>query len=86
MSLIQLKMRPWVEFDPANRQHRQWYAEYLQNRNWSSCPVRFVDPSDSGNLAMSMQATLVKYYAQKEFKRLPKKPKTTMVSVDSLTV
>lgn len=86
MSLLQLKLRPWTEFDPSNRQHRQWYAEFLQNKNWSSCPVRFVDPSDCGNLAMSIQASLVRYYAAKEFKRLPKKPKTTMVSVDSLTV
>lgn len=86
MSLIQLKMRPWAEFDAANRQHRQWYAEFLQNGNWSSCPVRFVDPTDCGNLAMAIQASLVKYYAAKEFKRLPKKPKTTLVSVDMLAV
>lgn len=86
MSLLQLKMRPWCEFDPSNRQHRQWYAEFLQNSNWVSCPVRFVDPTDCGNLAMSIQASLVKYYAQKEFKRLPKKPKTTQVSVDNLVV
>lgn len=86
MSLLQLKMRPWTEFDPTNQQHRQWYAEFLQNKNWGSCPVRFVDPTDCGNLAMSIQASLVRYYAAQEFKRLPKKPKTTMVSVDSLAV
>lgn len=86
MSLLQLKMRPWTEFNPADRQHRQWYAEYLQNGNWCSCPVRFVDPTDCGNLAMSIQASLVRFYAAKEFKRLPKKPKTVPVSVDSLAV
>ena len=86
MSLLQLKMRPWTEFNPANKQHRQWYAEYLQNGNWVSCPVRFVDPTDCGNLAMSIQASLVKHYAAQEFKKLPKKPKVTQISVDSLTV
>ena len=86
MSLIQLKMRPWVEFDPSNRQYRQWYAEYLQNGNWSSCPVRFVDPTDCGNLAMSIQASMVRYYTNKEFKNLPKRVKTRDISVDTLAV
>ena len=84
MSLLQLRMRPWAEFDPTDVDHRRWYAEFLQNGNWSSCPVRFVDPTDCGNLAMAMQASLVRYYTSKEFKKLPKKPKTVQVSVDKL--
>lgn len=70
MSLLQLHMRPWAEFDPSNREHRKWYAEYLQLGNWSRCPVRFVDPKDCGNLAMSMQASLLQYYSNKEFGKI----------------
>lgn len=67
MSLLQLKMRPWAEFDPNNKDHRKWYSEFLKFGNWSRCPVRFVDPTDCGNLAMAMQASMVRFYASKEF-------------------
>ena len=67
MSKLNLLMRPWTEFSPANRKHREYYAEFLRSGTWGHCPVRFVDPSDCGNLAGAMQASMVKYYAQKEF-------------------
>jgi len=76
MSILQLKMRPWTEFNPKDREHRKWYAEYLKTGTWGKCPVRFVDPTDCGNLAMAMQASLVAYYASKEFKRFVKKQQT----------
>ena len=86
MSLLQLKMRPWTEFNPANEDHRRWYAQYLRDSNWGGCPVRFVDPTDCGNLAMSIQASMVKYYCNKEFKTLPKKAKNIVKTVDILAV
>ena len=86
MSLLQLMMRPWVEFDPYNKEHRKWYAEYVRTNSWSHCPVRFVDPNDCGNLAMSMQRTLLEYYSKQEFKSSPKRAKKVEKTVDSLTV
>lgn len=86
MSLLQLKMRPWTEFDPSNEEHRRYYAMFLRDSNWSACPVRFVDPTDCGNLAMSIQASMVRYYCNKEFKSLPKKAKNIVKSVDIETV
>lgn len=70
MSILQLKMRPWCEFDPANREHRKYYAEFLQFGNWVNCPVRFVDPTDCGNLAMAIQASIARYYTKKEFGKI----------------
>lgn len=67
MSKLELMTRPWTSFDPSNRKHRLYYAQYLKTGTWGHCPVRFVDPTDCGNLAMAMQRTLVEYYATKEF-------------------
>lgn len=67
MSRLNLMMRPWTEFDPANRKHRMYYAQYLRTGTWGHCPVRFVDPQDCGNLAAALQSTLLRYYSDKEF-------------------
>ncbi|MFM8760602.1 MAG: hypothetical protein ACKOD7_03505 [Polynucleobacter victoriensis] len=86
MSLLQLMMRPWVEFNPKDYEHRKWYAEYVRTKSWSHCPVRFVDPNDCGNLAMSMQRTLLEYYSKQEFKSSPKRVKKVEKTVDSIEV
>lgn len=70
MSKIYLMTRPWTEFDPYNREHRKYYAEFLQFGNWGRCPVRFVDPNDCGNLAGAIQRSMVEYYAKKEFGKI----------------
>ena len=86
MSLLQLMMRPWVEFNPKDYEHRKWYAEYVRTKSWSHCPVRFVDPNDCGNLAMSMQRTLLEYYSKQEFKSSPKRTKKVEKTVDNTEV
>ena len=83
MSLLQLKMRPWTEFDPSDRDHRRWYAEYLRTNTWGHCPVRFVDPTDCGNLATAMQKSLVRYYTGQEFRVSPKRAKKVEKTVDT---
>lgn len=70
MGILDLMMRPWEKFDPANKEHRKYYAEFMQLGNWSRCPVRFVDPTDCGNLAMAMQASMARYYTTKEFGKI----------------
>lgn len=83
MSKLELMRRPWTEFDPSDREHRKWYAEYVQTGTWGHCPVRFVDPTDCGNLAAAMQASMVRYYVKQEFKNVAKKVKNTVKVVDT---
>jgi hypothetical protein len=83
MSKLELMRRPWVEFDPTDRDHRKWYAEYVQTGTWGRCPVRFVDPTDCGNLAAAMQASMVRYYVKQEFRNLSKRPKIVNKMVDT---
>ena len=68
MSFLSLIGRPFVVFDPKNKQHRLWYFEFVKKSTWGHCPVRFVVPDDQGDLITMIQRTLVKYYVEKEFK------------------
>jgi hypothetical protein len=79
--ILDLNMRTTVSFDPTNRQHRQWFAEFQKTRTWGRCPVRFVVPSDShgGDLVSMIQKVLLAYYVTREFKKTvsSKKVKTS---------
>jgi hypothetical protein len=69
MSKLQLLHRPWVVFDPYNKDHRKYYAEFVQYRTWGRCPVRFFVDDDSGDLITMIQRKLVDYYVSQEFLR-----------------
>jgi len=79
--ILDLNMRTTVSFDPTNRQHRQWFAEFQKNRTWGKCPVRFAVPSDiyGGDLVSMIQKVLLAYYVTREFKKTAssKKVKTS---------
>jgi len=67
MSVLELSGRPFVVFDPANSDHREFYYEFFKKSTWGKCPYRFVVPEDHGNLVTMIQRSLVKYYVEKEF-------------------
>ena len=67
MSKLQLFGRPWVVFDPTNKDHRRWFAEFNKNLTWARCPVRFVVNEDHGDLITQIQRSLIQFYVDKEF-------------------
>ena len=68
MSKLEFYNRPLVAFDPINKDHRRYYAEFLEYSGWGSCPVRFIVPADSGgDLTLMIKNHLVQYYIDREF-------------------
>jgi hypothetical protein len=69
MSLLEYHSRPLVAFDPHNKEHRTYYAEFIKNRGWGHCPVRFIVPEKIGrDLVTMIQDSLLRYYVEREFK------------------
>jgi hypothetical protein len=69
-------------FDAANKEHRQWFAEFQQRRSWGHCPVRFIVDDENGDLLTMIQRRLIDYYTNQEFG----KKKRTRNSQKSLTL
>lgn len=69
MSKLQYYCRPYVAFDPSNKDHRRWFASFNENRSWGKCPVRFIIDDDHGDLITMIQRKLIQYYVDKEFKK-----------------
>jgi hypothetical protein len=69
MSKLEYYTRPLVAFDPNNKEHRTYYADFVRNRGWGRCPVRFILPDETGrDLVALIQASLLNHYVTKEFK------------------
>jgi hypothetical protein len=73
MSVLELSGRPYVVFDPSNKDHRRYYNNFVKTASWGLCPVRFVVPEDHGDLITMIQRSLVKYYVRQEFPRVVKR-------------
>jgi len=67
MSVLHYKSRPWIVFDPTQKDHRRWFAEFQKLGTWGRCPVRFLVADDQGDLVTMIQRRLIEYYVQKEF-------------------
>ncbi len=69
MSRLEFYSRPLVAFDPNNKDHRRYYAQYLETQTWGRCPVRFIVPEDHGGDLISMiKNSLIQYYIEREFR------------------
>jgi hypothetical protein len=68
MSKLEYYARPLVAFDPYNKDHRRYYAEFLEYGGWGTCPVRFVCPEGTGfDLPTMIHRALIGYYIDREF-------------------
>ena len=68
MSRLEYLARPLVAFDPNNKDHRRYYAEFLEYGGWGMCPVRFICPEDFGmDLPSMIKHSLIRYYVEREF-------------------
>lgn len=57
-----------MAFDPNNKDHRRYYAEYIEHGGWGRCPVRFICTEDHGfDLPTMIKNSLVEYYVSREF-------------------
>ena len=74
MSVLELSGRPFVVFDPDNKDHRKYYHQFVKTARWGNCPVRFVVTDDHGDLITMIQRSLVKHYVETEFKTVAEKP------------
>lgn len=74
MSRLNLFGRPWVVFDPANKEHRLHYHNFATTGSWGKCPFRFVVDEDHGDLVTMIQRALIQYYSNKEFGSVVKEP------------
>lgn len=69
MSRLAFYGRPWVAFNPQDKEHRKYFAEFQKKGTWGSCPVRFIVPDDGGDLLTLIQRRLIAYYVEKEFNK-----------------
>jgi len=71
-----IHLRPWAQFDPANKSHRSYFNEFLKTRSWKNCPVQWTIGDDSQDVVHYINKVLLNYYTALEF--TSKKSKTVV--------
>lgn len=71
-SMLSLYGRPVVMFDVENKEHRRMAHQFLVQRSWGNCPVRFALPIGEDNVHSMVMRLLTQYYSAKEFGPIPK--------------
>ena len=67
MSILISAKRPMVRFDVTDLEHRKLYANFMKDRTWGKCPVRFeIEPEWTDLIAM-IENKLLKFYFKQEF-------------------
>ena len=66
-SVLATKVRPEVEFDPTNSEHRKLYGLFLKNKSWRHSPIRFITRPSYGIDKGVIDRRLLEYYTNKEF-------------------
>jgi hypothetical protein len=55
-------------FDPANKQHRGYFYEFMERGTWGRCPYRFIiQDGHRDSLVNQIQKMLLNYYINSEF-------------------
>jgi hypothetical protein len=69
--LLDLHMRPLVQFNVSNNQHREWFSKFKIDRSWGKCPVRFIAPEETGlDLISMIEKLLLDFYINQEFRKV----------------
>lgn len=70
-----LKMqRPYVCFNPDNKEHRQHFYNFQKSSSWAGCPYQWVIEDDSIDVVHYISKKMVAYYMSNEFKKSKSKP------------
>lgn len=73
-----LKNHDTVNFNAANKGHRQAVALFLKRNAWIDSPIRFSYDPTYGSVSEQVQVKLVQYYLDKELNR-PKRHTSNIV-------
>lgn len=66
-SVLSKKLRPEVEFDTNNFEHRRLYALFLKTHSWRHSPIRFITKPSYGIDKGVIDRKLLEFYSNKEF-------------------
>ena len=59
--------KPHTIFDPANKDHREAYYDFLKLNSWRNCRWQFVIEEPYSDLPSNITFKLIQYYTQQEF-------------------
>lgn len=66
MRVLDSVLRPVVQFDATNSEHRALYAEFLKTKSWAHCKVQFDIGGQYLDLPGYINDLLLGYYMKRD--------------------
>lgn len=66
MRVLDSVLRPVVQFDAANSEHRALYAEFLKTKSWAHCKVQFDIGGQYLDLPGYISSLMLEYYMSRD--------------------
>jgi hypothetical protein len=66
--VLRKALKPVVDFDVTNKEHRQLYYKFLTINSWKDCPVVFSIKGQYTDCVRMISTVLLEHYMKKEFK------------------
>jgi hypothetical protein len=73
MSKVEQYSRPWVTFNPTDKQHREIFHTALKYNTWGKAPVRFWLEGETSSLMDQCTQKMARYYMEQEFGKIKDK-------------
>jgi hypothetical protein len=66
--VLRKALKPVVDFDVQNKEHRKLFHEFLSSGSWRHCPIVFSVKGQYNDCVRMISTQLLKNYLEKEFR------------------
>lgn len=65
--VLRKALKPVVDFDVTNREHRLMFYKFISTNTWKDCPVVFSVKGQYNDCVRMITTILLQHYMKKEF-------------------
>ena len=67
--VLRKALKPVIDFDPENKEHRRLFYTFLKTHSWAHCPYVFSVYGQYNDLVRMISTQLLEKYMSREFEK-----------------
>jgi len=83
---LQKAQRPFVVFDPSNKDHRRYFKKFMTTSTWHGCPCQWLIDDHSTDVVGYINRKLLAYYVKFDNTLTTKRKTAKLVKLNPVKV
>ena len=83
---LQKAQRPFVVFDPSNKDHRRYFKKFMATSTWYSCPYQWLIDDHSTDVVSYINRKLLAHYVKFDDTLATKRKTAKLVKLNPVKV